>query len=162
LEIFKTIEGYPDYEVSNLGNVKSFKRSNPKILKQEKIHGYKYSTIYNGNGRKIHRVHRLVLAAFVGPCPEGMECCHNNGIKTDNRLENLRWDTSKNNNADKINHGSKLFGENSPHVKLNTFDVTFIKKRLSEKWSCGDLGRMFKVHPSTIESIKKGRTWKHI
>lgn len=49
--------------------------------------------------------HRAVLLAFIGPCLDGMECCHNNGDPLDNRLENLRWDTRQANTIDKINHG---------------------------------------------------------
>jgi hypothetical protein len=41
----------------------------------------------------------MVLFAFVGPCPEGMECCHENDVRDDNRIENLRWDTHANNLA---------------------------------------------------------------
>ncbi len=51
-------------------------------------------------------IHRLVLMAFVGPCPNGMECCHYNDIADDNRLDNLRWDTRKNNHVDMIRHGT--------------------------------------------------------
>ncbi len=50
--------------------------------------------------------HRAVLLAFVGPCPEGMEACHNNGDPLDNRVENLRWDTRSNNTLDKVAHGT--------------------------------------------------------
>lgn len=51
-------------------------------------------------------VHRLVLEAFVGPCPPGMECCHNNGVASDNRLCNLRWDTSSENKYDWVRSGT--------------------------------------------------------
>jgi hypothetical protein len=51
------------------------------------------------------KVHRLVLETFVGPCPDGMECCHNNGDPADNRLENLRWDTLSSNAYDRVEHG---------------------------------------------------------
>lgn len=51
------------------------------------------------------RIHRLVLDAFVGPCPEGMECCHGPGGPSDNRLVNLRWDTREENARDTVRHG---------------------------------------------------------
>jgi len=50
-------------------------------------------------------IHHLVLEAFVGPRPPGTECCHRNDIKTDNRLENLRWDTSSANMYDRVRNG---------------------------------------------------------
>lgn len=55
--------------------------------------------------RKSYLVHRLVMAAFVGPCPEGMEVCHNNGDAADNRVENLRYGTRADNAADCVLHG---------------------------------------------------------
>lgn len=51
-------------------------------------------------------VHRLVLEAFVGPCPEGMEGCHGDGDPTNNSLGNLRWDTATSNQLDKVRHGT--------------------------------------------------------
>lgn len=51
-------------------------------------------------------VHRLVLSAFTGPCPPGMECCHNDGDPSNNRPENLRWDTRSSNARDKRVHGT--------------------------------------------------------
>src|SRR4051812_9110740 len=53
------------------------------------------------DGRYYHsRVHRLILESFIGPCPAGMEGCHENNDRADCRLENLRWDTPKGNMAD--------------------------------------------------------------
>lgn len=51
-------------------------------------------------------VHRLVLEAFRGTCPQGMEGCHNDGNRANCALDNLRWDTPMNNHADKIRHGT--------------------------------------------------------
>lgn len=64
------------------------------------------------------RVHRLVLEAFVGPCPEGMECCHGPGGPSDNRLENLRWDTRVENARDQVRHGTN-FRINTTHCPLS-------------------------------------------
>lgn len=56
--------------------------------------------------RKNEYIHRLVLEAFVGPCPEGMECCHNDGDPSNNYLQNLRWDTPSANGFDHVKHGN--------------------------------------------------------
>lgn len=53
----------------------------------------------------LRLVHHLVLEAFVGPCPAGLEGCHNNGVSDDNRLINLRWDTRSANQLDAVRHG---------------------------------------------------------
>ncbi|QWY84286.1 HNH endonuclease [Gordonia phage Jalammah] len=58
----------------------------------------------NGDSR-VSLIHRLVMGAFVGPCPEGMEVCHRNGIGTDNRLSNLRYGTRSENAIDQVCHG---------------------------------------------------------
>lgn len=59
--------------------------------------------------RRQFKLHHLVLMAFVGPRPEGMECRHLNGIPYDNRLSNLVWGTRRENCGDAMKHGT-LFG----------------------------------------------------
>jgi len=85
------ITGLEGYEVSNLGRVRSPK----KILKLYTRNKYGHQRIGIKNRR--YEVHRLVLETFSGPCPEGMECMHLNGIADDNRVENLRWGTRSEN-----------------------------------------------------------------
>lgn len=59
------------------------------------------------NGKSVKKlVHRLVLEAFTGPCPDGMEGCHNDGDRANSRLVNLRWDDRSGNNLDKREHGT--------------------------------------------------------
>lgn len=112
-EEWKPVVGHEGaYEVSNLGRVRSLdrvittragvkKRRKGQLLRPIKQkRGYISVQI---QGTKL--VHRLVLEAFVGPCPEGMETCHRNGVKTDNRVENLYWGTSSENNDDIVRHG---------------------------------------------------------
>jgi hypothetical protein len=131
MEIWKDIPSFGwHYQASNLGNI----RSKDRIVKKFSIFGnrivgqfYEGRLLkpHNSKGYKIVRlgyekqkitvgVHRLVLMAFVGDCPEGMECCHNNGISDDNRIENLRWDTHKNNNKDRKRHGTYKTGKEHP------------------------------------------------
>lgn len=60
------------------------------------------------SGTHSKEIHRLVLEAFIGPCPLGMVACHNNGNAYDNKLSNLRWDTPRNNAIDTIRHGNNV------------------------------------------------------
>lgn len=108
LEVWRPIPGYDGYDASNLGRIRSRKGRVPLILKQ-RLHygrGYPVVELCQNNKSRESMVHRQVLLAFHGEPPEGFEACHNNGIRTDNRLENLRWDTHSGNSFDQVAHGT--------------------------------------------------------
>lgn len=121
-----TYEGY--YEVSDLGGVRSVDRTVRRIdgvvqtIKGALLSpmtdndGRRVISLYKNNKRTARKVHQLVLEAFVGPRPDGMEGCHNNGNPSDNRVENLRWDTPSNNSLDKQLHGTDYY-RNKTHCK---------------------------------------------
>lgn len=73
--------------------------------------GYHRLCLHREGTAFTRKVHRLVLEAFVGPCPDGMMCCHANGVRNDNRLENLRWDTASANMMDRVQHGNNPSAE---------------------------------------------------
>ena len=75
----------------------------------------------DGGGRNF-LIHRLVLEAFVGPCPEGMECCHGLGGPADNRLENLRWGTRSENQRDAVNAGQHASSKKVECKRGHRFD----------------------------------------
>lgn len=118
-EEWKPVVGYEgSYEVSRSGLVRSVPRTvhrrngSPMKLQGRVLRpytdwkGYELVNLLNMGAGKTTRVHRIVLAAFVGPCPEGHEALHRDGNPSNNRLENLRWGTSLENMADKVKHGT--------------------------------------------------------
>ena len=106
---WKMIEGYPDYEISDNGQVKSLKFGKTKILKQSiNSSGYQQIYLYRSGERKNYGVHRLVIKAFSGPCSEGKECNHIDGIKSNNCVENLEWITSVENIQHALKTGLKI------------------------------------------------------
>lgn len=108
-EVWKSVVDIPGYEVSSLGRVRSVdrvieqvnrggamcqRRLKGRLLKCKPIAGGYRILNLSQQGTDNHRlVHRLVLEAFVGACPEGMECCHGDSNRAKNALSNLRWDT---------------------------------------------------------------------
>ena len=105
-------------------------------------------------------VHRLILLAFVGPCPDKMECCHNNGNCQDNRLDNLRWDTKASNAEDKRRHGVDNNAERNGRAKLTWDDIRSIRRRYQERqetqmFIAGEYG----ISKAQIYAILKNQTW---
>ena len=122
------------------------------------------------NGVHYNRyVHRLVLEAYVGPCPEGMECCHNNGDPLDNRLENLRWDTRSANIKDAIKQGTYRVGESKVKGSANGFSklteqqarqIIYIHR--TGLFTQKEIANQFRVCKLTIQNIIHRRSWKHL
>jgi len=134
-EIFKAIPGYEDeYEVSNLGRVKSFKSINPKILKpRPERNGYLSVLLSQDGNTKGFKIHQLVLMAFCNHVPNGMELVinHKNFIKTDNSLENIEMVTQReNSNKKHIESTSKYTGvywnkrQKKWHSRISTKQVS--------------------------------------
>jgi hypothetical protein len=105
------------YEVSDKGHVRSLARPTrngigrpilDRILAPDFVGKRRYPqvSLYKDGKETRRRIHQLVLEAFVGPCPPGQECLHANDIASDNRLENLRWDTRSANANEKVRNGN--------------------------------------------------------
>lgn len=108
------------------------------------------------DGKKINlSVHRSVLAAFVGPCPDGMEGCHTDGDATNNRVENLRWDTHRANNGDRKLHGRYPVGAAHPMAKLSIKQVRTIRAAISHVEAARETGLSYQH----VWRIRNGLTW---
>ncbi len=107
-------------------------------------------------------VHSLILQAFKGICPEGMQACHLDGDKLNNRIDNLRWDTAKGNAADQLRQGTFAVGSRNGRARLTERDIPQIVQLRHDGFTLEAIGGMFQVHPETIRSVVIGETWKHV
>ena len=108
-EEWRGVDGYPDYEVSSRGQVRSRRRCGAKgglINLKTQTDGYVYARLSNAGLAKSKRVHGLVAQAFIGPRPTGFHIRHLNGEVTDNRVSNLSYGTASENEIDKVKHGT--------------------------------------------------------
>lgn len=171
MENWKAVPGYQgQYEVSDLGNVRSLDRilTNGhrrlgRVLRTNRHHTNDYLSVQLCRGQENFRcgVHRLVLEAFIGPPPQGYQAAHNNGIRTDNRLSNLRWDSIAANHADKERHGTKIYGERQWNAKLNESQVTFIRNMMRAGAPAKELVLMFGIQPGSAHKIKNFQSWNN-
>lgn len=83
------VSDFSDYFVSKKGDVYSCKNQRFKKLKNRFTNGYICVSLCKDGKVYSKYVHRLVLETFVGPCPDGLECCHKDGNKSNNDLSNL-------------------------------------------------------------------------
>ncbi len=124
--------------------------------------GYLMVTLRRHGVCRSRLVHQLVLEHFCGPRPVGLHACHENGIKSDNRAENLRWDTPSNNNQDKRRHGTWNGGERHPCAKLTESQVIEMRRLHKAGASYAELSAIYKLRPTSISNIVSGRNWRHI
>lgn len=107
-------------------------------------------------------VHRLVLEAFEGNCPDGMECLHENDNRQDNRIGNLKWGTRQENLCQRCTTGNQQRGERVGTSKLNSTQVHEIRRRLKAGETAPAIARHFGVTPTAVFKIKKGVNWSHL
>ena len=162
-EIWKDIEGYGgDYQISNLGRVKSLKYNN-RILKPRLDQRSGYSTIrlFCENDCGCCYVHRLVATAFI-PNPESKpQVNHLNGVKTDNRVDNLEWVTAAENARHAVVTGLlKTAGEDNPRAKLTNEQAHYIRENPNGLMGF-ELASKFDVDPSVISDVQIGNTYKN-
>lgn len=117
----------------------------------------------DGSKPKAYMIHRLVLEAFVGPCPRGHEACHNNGNPADNRLENLRWGTREDNLRDIVRHGTRRKGDSHGRAKLTAKDVYAIRTLRDRGFTYMEIAANFpQVHWTQVVRAAKRITWRSV
>ena len=163
MEIWKEVPNYEGvYQISNLGRVKSLKLGREKILKpKEHRNGYTQVYLWEEGKSKLFFVHRLIMLAFVGK--SDLQVNHKNGIKADNRLENLEYCTASENMTHAYSIGLKkvLKGEKHGQSKLTRSCAERIKyghHGITQQ----EIAEIYGVSRTQVYSIRSGKKWKHI
>ena len=172
--VWKPVVGYEGfYEVSNHGKIRrpldfvptgsgSHTTCAGHVLKNTRnSHGYLVVGPSVKGAQKLILVHQLVAAAFLGPCPEGMQINHIDCNKMNNRAENLEYVTQLENVRHAVANGrvGGVPGERHVNAKLTRFQVRIIK-RLFGYVSQVYISKLFGVDPSTVSDIYTKRTWR--
>jgi HNH endonuclease/NUMOD4 motif len=121
----------------------------------------RHLSVVLGRERGSQPVHILVMTAFVGPCPDGMECRHLDGCPDNNLLTNLRWGTRSQNVTDALDHGAMPRGSRKFNAKLRESDIPLIRELMLVA-SYSAIGRKFGVSEATIRQVRDGKTWRHV
>lgn len=168
--MWKPIPGYEQtYEVSDSGQVRRIGKgrgavTGGRILKLTNHNaGYISVTLHMVNKPRTFLLHRLVMAAFVGPCPDGYEVNHRNGSKHDNTLENLEYMTRKENIGHAMATGlMRLAGESNPAAKLTIEKAATIREiHANTNRGYKSIAAEFGVTWEAIRNIVKGRVWRY-
>jgi len=159
MEVWKKIEGFENYEVSNYGNVK--RNNKLRTIKPNK-RGYVRIDLYNKGVFKYFFIHRLVANSFLDNTKNKPQVNHINGIKHDNRVENLEWCTAKENIIHAINNNLIIppAGEKQGASKLTEADILNIRKDTTTKKYI--LAEKYNVSRGLISDIINFKRWKHL
>lgn len=171
MNLVETWKIYPhndNYEVSNTGRVRRA-RGLPREYKRGTLlkpcpdkDGYLQVALCRDGKPKTTKVHRLVLETFVGDCPGGMECNHKDGIKANNKLNNIEWITHGKNILHSRENGLLIRGEKHYRTKLTAKDIRKIRRLYRSGRRLKDLNEEFGVTFQHISKIILGKSWKHI
>ena len=174
-EEWRTIPDQIYYEVSDQGGVRSWRAQtrkvganpraespHPLVLRNSQRDGRGYQTVSlpDATGRYVTKtVHSLVLAAFVGPRPDGLEIAHLNGDPSDNRLANLKYVTHQENESHKLAHGTRATGEDVNGARLLGWQVAEIRYLATQGVTQAKIAALFDLHSSHVSNIITGRIW---
>lgn len=176
MEIWKPVFGYEGlYEASSEGQIRSIDRTvsvfsaragkvvplhrKGKVIRQcSAINGYRTVSLSMDGVAKTRRVAGLICGAFHGQPGPGLQVCHNDGCKTNNRADNLRWGTATENQSDRVLHKTDLRGEQIKTAKLVESQVIRIKSGMSFKEAHQEFG----VSHAQYYRIRKGTSWAHV
>jgi hypothetical protein len=164
-ESWKPVVGYEGlYEVSSAGGVRRLRPANrggigPQFIQLNSC-GYPSCKLTKGGVRRYTTVHKLVMAAFVGPRPDRREVNHKNGIRHDNRLENLEYVSHSENLRHAVRIGLYPVGDEHPCSKLRADQVADIRRRVAIGHLHRDIAADLGISKTTVGDICRGKSWR--
>ena len=172
METWKPIPISPDYEISSEGRIRRLTDSQPRRsgffhprgTPRKTWHnnrGYEYVSLRVNGKTKGFQVHRLVMLSFVGPCD--LQVNHKNGLRGDNRLENLEYVTPRENQQHSKNVlGTFNMGSRHHQAKLTEDDVREILRMGKSGKTTLEIATLFPVSATMIGYILQRKWWKHV
>lgn len=167
---WRDIPGFTGYQVSNDGRVRSCRNTHgqltsdwhtlkPILQSQTKRLTVNLAGQSGGKYRfAVKQVHQLVLLAFVGVQPPGMQVRHLDGNPLNNNLSNLRYGTPKENGEDTARHGS-LKGENNPHAKITWAIAAKIRLLRDMGFKLTEIAEFYPLKKAMISRIARRKAW---
>lgn len=165
--IWKTIDRFPNYEVSNEGTVRRKTGGRGAVAGKElKWHtntssGYPDVRFTVDRKQTAIPVHRLVANAFLGDRPDGLQIRHLDGNKLNNHVDNLCYGTAKENAQDRVLHGNSFKGTKNPKNKLTVRQVNYIRY-LQPSVHAWAVAEFFGINESTVYRIWNRKYWSHV
>ena len=166
--LWRTVPGYPAYEVSVDGVVRRCqgfrcRRAHRVLVPFIRPNGYAQILLYQGGKRRRFGVHQLVALAFLGPKPSPQhEVAHLDGQRLNNHVSNLAWLLPIENDAHKDLHGTRLRGSQIHSAKLVEARVVLIRQALAVGIRQCVLAQTYGVSDSTVSLIARAKTWRHV
>lgn len=160
------IPGFPHYFVSRTGQVFSSKQG--RLIERKQVWTgpgkSKYLCVSMRNDGKyvLKKVHAIVLEAFVGSRPPGMEACHNDGNRANNAISNLRWDTKAGNEADKVRHGTLNLGVKNGNATITPEIANEIASLRANGMAQARIASSLGVTRSVVYAVCNGSTWGYV
>lgn len=166
--VWRTVPGYPAYEVSVDGLVRRCqgfrcRRAHRVLVPFVRPNGYAQILLYQGGKRRRFGVHQLVALAFLGPKPSPQhEVAHLDGQRLNNHVSNLAWLLHSENERHKDLHGTRLRGSQIGNAKLTEAQVVLIRQALAVGIRQCALAQTYGVSDSTVSLIARAKTWRHV
>jgi hypothetical protein len=164
---WRTLPWLPGYEISESGDVRHTTRKATRpvgyVLKGcIQNDGYRIYKIPVGGTKRILKAHRLACEAFHGPSPNVLkrEVAHNDGNPGNNHFTNLRWAGRRENDRDRVRHGTDPKGDRNGNARFTWDQVRAIRARFTGRWGeITAIAREYGVSVSAIAQMRDGRHW---